>query len=55
MGFCLVQFLTNVCGFLGWFAGSAFMVVRVPTAVSWGIAEDKYGGKPIMLISLISV
>ncbi|CAK9882716.1 unnamed protein product [Sphagnum jensenii] len=35
--------------------GSAFMVVRVATAVSWGIAADKYGRKPILLISLISV
>jgi len=55
MGFCLVQFLTNVCVFLGWFAGSAFMVVRVATAVSWGIAADKYVRKPILLISLSSV
>jgi hypothetical protein len=54
MGFCLVQFLTNICVFLGWFAGSAFMVVQVASAVSWGIAADN-GQKPIMLIGLISV
>ncbi|CAM6008983.1 unnamed protein product [Sphagnum balticum] len=35
--------------------GSAFMVGRATTAVLWGIAADKYGRKPVMLIGLISV
>jgi MFS family permease len=41
--------------FLVGFAGAAFMVGRAMTAVLWGIAADKYGRKPVMLIGLISV
>ncbi|CAK9882399.1 unnamed protein product [Sphagnum jensenii] len=35
--------------------GAAFMVGRAMTAVLWGIAADKYGRKPVMLIGVISV
>jgi MFS family permease len=36
-------------------AGASLLVGRALTAVHWGIAADKYGRKPIMVLSLISV
>ena len=35
--------------------GSAFMVGRFATAVLWGMAADKYGRKPIIIIGVGSV
>jgi MFS family permease len=35
--------------------GSAFMVGRFSTAVFWGMAADKYGRKPVIIIGVGSV
>jgi len=35
--------------------GSAFMLGRALTSVFWGLVADRYGRKPVILISIISV
>nr|XP_018685994.1 PREDICTED: probable peptide/nitrate transporter At3g43790 isoform X1 [Musa acuminata subsp. malaccensis] len=42
-------------GFYAGFVGSAFMIGRVLTSVFWGIVADRYGRKPVIVISIISV
>lgn len=41
--------------FYAGFEGSAFMVGRTLTAVLWGIVADRYGRKPVMIFSTLSV
>ncbi|CAK9856127.1 unnamed protein product [Sphagnum jensenii] len=42
-------------GFYAGLLGASLLVGRALTAVQWGIAADKYGRKPVMVLSLISV
>ncbi|CAK9235547.1 unnamed protein product [Sphagnum troendelagicum] len=42
-------------GFYAGLLGASLLVGRALTAVHWGIAADKYGRKPVMVLSLISV
>ncbi|URE39315.1 major facilitator superfamily antiporter [Musa troglodytarum] len=35
--------------------GSAFMIGRVLTSLFWGIVADRYGRKPVIVISIISI
>ncbi|KAK7322512.1 hypothetical protein VNO77_25895 [Canavalia gladiata] len=37
------------------YVGSAFMVGRCLTSVLWGLIADRYGRKPVVIISLISI
>uniref|UniRef100_A0A803LTA8 Major facilitator superfamily (MFS) profile domain-containing protein n=1 Tax=Chenopodium quinoa TaxID=63459 RepID=A0A803LTA8_CHEQI len=41
--------------FYAGFEGSAFMVGRTLTAVLWGMVADRYGRKPVMILSTLSV
>lgn len=41
--------------FYAGFEGSAFMVGRTLTAVLWGIVADRYGRKPVMILSTLAV
>ncbi|CAM6011815.1 unnamed protein product [Sphagnum balticum] len=45
----------NEIGFYAGLLGASLLVGRALTAVQWGIAADKYGRKPVMVLSLISV
>ncbi|XP_074574907.1 putative peptide/nitrate transporter At3g43790 isoform X2 [Curcuma longa] len=42
-------------GFYAGFVGASFMVGRASTSMLWGIFADKYGRKPVILISIFSV
>ncbi|CAL9108919.1 unnamed protein product [Musa acuminata var. zebrina] len=42
-------------GFYAGFVGSSFMIGRALTSVFWGVVADRYGRKPVILISIISV
>uniref|UniRef100_A0A803LZR6 Major facilitator superfamily (MFS) profile domain-containing protein n=1 Tax=Chenopodium quinoa TaxID=63459 RepID=A0A803LZR6_CHEQI len=41
--------------FYAGFEGSAFMIGRTLTAVLWGMVADRYGRKPVMILSTLSV
>ncbi|KNA21820.1 hypothetical protein SOVF_040050 isoform A [Spinacia oleracea] len=41
--------------FYAGFEGSAFMIGRTLTAVLWGMVADRYGRKPVMILSTFSV
>ncbi|XP_008775054.1 probable peptide/nitrate transporter At3g43790 isoform X6 [Phoenix dactylifera] len=42
-------------GFYAGFVGSAFMFGRALTSVFWGMVADRYGRKPVIVISIVSV
>ncbi|GAB4859277.1 Probable peptide/nitrate transporter At3g43790 [Ancistrocladus abbreviatus] len=42
-------------GFYAGFVGSSFMVGRALTSIAWGMAADRYGRRPIILIGTLSV
>ncbi|GAB2275039.1 Probable peptide/nitrate transporter At3g43790 [Dionaea muscipula] len=42
-------------GFYAGFVGSSFMVGRALTSIGWGVAADRYGRQPIILIGTLSV
>ncbi|KAL5226526.1 hypothetical protein ABZP36_014791 [Zizania latifolia] len=42
-------------GFYAGFVGASYMFGRSLSAVIWGVVADKYGRKPVIVISLISV
>ncbi|GAB2234147.1 hypothetical protein Drorol1_Dr00003384 [Drosera rotundifolia] len=42
-------------GFYAGFVGSSFMVGRALTSIPWGMAADRYGRRPIILIGTLSV
>lgn len=46
---------TEDIGYYAGYIGSSFMFGRFLTSVLWGIAADKYGRKPVMLIGVFSV
>lgn len=46
---------TEDIGYYAGYIGSSFMFGRFLTSVLWGIAADKYGRKPIMLIGVFSI
>lgn len=37
------------------YVGSAFMLGRSLTSISWGIVADRYGRKPVAILGIISV
>ncbi|XP_027340494.1 protein ZINC INDUCED FACILITATOR-LIKE 1-like [Abrus precatorius] len=39
----------------GGYVGSAFMLGRCLTAILWGVIADRYGRKPVMIISIIAI
>ncbi|KAL2895677.1 hypothetical protein RDABS01_000675 [Bienertia sinuspersici] len=41
--------------FYAGFEGSAFMVGRTMTAMLWGVVADRYGRKPVMILSTFAV
>jgi MFS family permease len=42
-------------GFYAGFVGASYMFGRALSSVIWGIVADKYGRKPIIIITLISI
>ncbi|XP_072987419.1 probable peptide/nitrate transporter At3g43790 isoform X1 [Typha latifolia] len=42
-------------GFYAGFVGSAYMFGRALSSVFWGMVADKYGRKPVIVISILSV
>ncbi|OAY78910.1 putative peptide/nitrate transporter [Ananas comosus] len=42
-------------GFYAGFVGSTYMFGRALTSVLWGVVADKYGRKPVIVISILSV
>ncbi|XBI26891.1 probable peptide/nitrate transporter At3g43790 isoform X1 [Triticum dicoccoides] len=42
-------------GFYAGFVGASYMLGRALTSVIWGVVADKYGRKPVLLITLFSV
>uniref|UniRef100_A0ACD5VM89 Uncharacterized protein n=1 Tax=Avena sativa TaxID=4498 RepID=A0ACD5VM89_AVESA len=42
-------------GFYAGFVGASYFITRTISAVPWGIFADKYGRKPCIIISIISV
>ncbi|KAJ0979003.1 hypothetical protein J5N97_014477 [Dioscorea zingiberensis] len=42
-------------GFYAGFVGSAMMVGRIFTSILWGMVADRYGRKPVIMISIFSV
>ncbi|PKA48146.1 putative peptide/nitrate transporter [Apostasia shenzhenica] len=42
-------------GFYAGFVGGAFMFGRTLTSVLWGMIADRYGRKPVIMISILSV
>uniref|UniRef100_A0A0A9F3S1 Major facilitator superfamily (MFS) profile domain-containing protein n=1 Tax=Arundo donax TaxID=35708 RepID=A0A0A9F3S1_ARUDO len=42
-------------GFYAGFVGASYMLGRALSSVIWGIVADKYGRKPVLVITLISV
>ncbi|KAL9266743.1 putative peptide/nitrate transporter [Drosera capensis] len=42
-------------GFYAGFVGSSFMLGRALTSIPWGMAADRYGRRPIILIGILSV
>ncbi|XP_062208261.1 probable peptide/nitrate transporter At3g43790 isoform X2 [Phragmites australis] len=42
-------------GFYAGFVGASYMLGRALSSVIWGIVADKYGRKPVIVITLISV
>ncbi|URE08560.1 major facilitator superfamily antiporter [Musa troglodytarum] len=42
-------------GFYAGFVGSAFMLGRALTSILWGMVADRYGRKPVIVISLLAV
>ncbi|XP_072975084.1 protein ZINC INDUCED FACILITATOR-LIKE 1-like isoform X1 [Typha angustifolia] len=42
-------------GFYAGFVGAAFMFGRALTSVHWGIAADRYGRKPVVVIGILAV
>ncbi|XP_038707119.1 probable peptide/nitrate transporter At3g43790 isoform X2 [Tripterygium wilfordii] len=42
-------------GYYAGFVGSSFMIGRALTSLLWGVAADRYGRKPIILIGTFSV
>ncbi|XP_072975746.1 probable peptide/nitrate transporter At3g43790 [Typha angustifolia] len=42
-------------GFFAGFVGTAYMCGRTLTAVLWGVVADRYGRKPVIVISILSV
>uniref|UniRef100_A0ACD5XHP9 Uncharacterized protein n=2 Tax=Avena sativa TaxID=4498 RepID=A0ACD5XHP9_AVESA len=42
-------------GFYAGFVGASYFIARTISAVPWGIFADKYGRKPCIIISIISV
>jgi len=42
-------------GYYAGFVGAAYMFGRTLTAVLWGVVADKYGRKPVIVISILSV
>uniref|UniRef100_A0A0C9S8Z0 TSA: Wollemia nobilis Ref_Wollemi_Transcript_10065_2141 transcribed RNA sequence n=1 Tax=Wollemia nobilis TaxID=56998 RepID=A0A0C9S8Z0_9CONI len=46
---------TQDIGYYAGYIGSSFMFGRFLTSVLWGMAADKYGRKPVILIGLASV
>ncbi|XP_020583109.1 probable peptide/nitrate transporter At3g43790 isoform X2 [Phalaenopsis equestris] len=41
-------------GFYAGFVGAAFMFGRTLTSVFWGVVADRYGRKPVIMISIVS-
>lgn len=46
---------TEDIGYYAGYIGSSFMFGRFLTSILWGIAADKYGRKPVMIIGVFSV
>lgn len=46
---------TEDIGFYAGFVGASFMFGRTLTSVLWGVVADRYGRKPVIMISIISV
>ncbi|CAL9091031.1 unnamed protein product [Musa acuminata var. zebrina] len=42
-------------GFYAGFVGASFMVGRALTSLLWGMVADRYGRKPVIVLSIISV
>ncbi|KAK3163489.1 hypothetical protein QOZ80_1AG0004390 [Eleusine coracana subsp. coracana] len=42
-------------GFYAGFVGASYMLGRALSSILWGIVADKYGRKPVIVITLISV
>ncbi|XP_065041791.1 protein ZINC INDUCED FACILITATOR 1-like isoform X5 [Musa acuminata AAA Group] len=42
-------------GFYAGFVGASFMVGRALTSLLWGMVADRYGRKPVIMLSIISV
>ena len=42
-------------GFYAGYLASAMMLGRMISSVPWGIAADKYGRKPVVLIGLFAI
>ncbi|CAL9762534.1 unnamed protein product [Musa acuminata subsp. burmannicoides] len=42
-------------GFYAGFVGSAFMLGRASTSILWGMVADRYGRRPVIMISLLAV
>ncbi|XP_065030236.1 probable peptide/nitrate transporter At3g43790 isoform X2 [Musa acuminata AAA Group] len=42
-------------GFFAGFVGSAFMLGRSLTSIFWGMVADRYGRKPVIMISLFAI
>ncbi|CAL9132214.1 unnamed protein product [Musa acuminata var. zebrina] len=42
-------------GFFAGFVGSAFMLGRSLTSIFWGMVADRYGRKPVIIISLFAI
>ncbi|XP_064968116.1 probable peptide/nitrate transporter At3g43790 isoform X3 [Musa acuminata AAA Group] len=42
-------------GFYAGFVGSAFMLGRALTSILWGMVADRYGRRPVIMISLLAV
>ncbi|CAO2831397.1 unnamed protein product [Amaranthus hypochondriacus] len=53
-GFGIAKREEDVSFYAG-FEGSAFMVGRTLTAIIWGMVADRYGRKPVMILSTLSV
>jgi MFS family permease len=51
----MVEYIYDVLNFFWTILGASFMLGRCLTSTVWGIAADRIGRKPVVMVGILSV